>query len=50
MVDQEKKLEDPSDETRIRFLEGNDMTPAQLKDKIQEVNLPSYTNDFSKLA
>lgn len=37
MMEQEKKLEDPKDETRVRFLEGNDMTPLQLKDKIQEV-------------
>jgi len=39
MMEQEKSLEDANDETRIRFLEGNDLSPAELKDKIQEVEL-----------
>lgn len=37
MTEQEKMLEDPNDETRVRFLEGKDMNPAELKDKMQEV-------------
>ena len=38
MLEQEKMLEDPNDETRVRFLEGKDMSPAELKDKMQEVS------------
>lgn len=37
MVELEKNLEDPNDETRVRFLEGHDLPPTQLKDKVQEV-------------
>ena len=40
-------MEDPNDETRVRFLEGKDMSPAELKDKMQEV---SYFLLFTSLS
>ncbi|KAL5020213.1 hypothetical protein ScPMuIL_003105 [Solemya velum] len=35
MLDLEKSLENPYDETRVRHLEGNDLPPADLQDKIE---------------
>lgn len=37
MLELEKDLENPYDESRVRFLEGKDLTPAELQDKIEEV-------------
>lgn len=37
MLELEKQLEDPTDDTRVRFLEGKDMSPAELQNKLEEV-------------
>lgn len=49
MVELEKNLEDPTDETRVRFLEGRDNSPAEMKDKIQEVSAALWTVSFLEL-
>lgn len=37
MLELEKKLEDPYDESRVRYLEGKDLPPAKLQDKVEDV-------------
>lgn len=37
MLELEKQLEDPYDESRVRYLEGKDLPPAKLQDKIEDV-------------
>ena len=37
MIELEKMIENPHDESRVRFLEGHDPTPAQLQNKLEEV-------------
>lgn len=37
MLELEKQLEDPYDESRVRYLEGQDLPPAKLQDKIEDV-------------
>ena len=37
MLELEKHLENPMDPERVRFLEGNDLKPAQLHTKLEEV-------------
>jgi hypothetical protein len=37
MMDMEKTLENPNDPTRVRLLEGRDLTPAQMHSKLEEV-------------
>ena len=38
MLELEKHLEDPYDESRVRYLEGKDLPPAQLQDKVEDVS------------
>lgn len=37
MLELEKQLEDPYDESRVRYLEGKDLPPAKLQDKIEDL-------------
>ncbi|XP_069141238.1 coiled-coil domain-containing protein 146-like [Argopecten irradians] len=39
MLDLEKELENPYDETRVRQLEGKDLPPAELQDKIENLEM-----------
>ncbi len=36
-LDLEGEMENPEDETRVRFLRGNDPSPAELQNKLEEV-------------
>ena len=37
MLEMERQLENPNDPQRVRFLEGKDLTPAQMHSKLEEV-------------
>ncbi|XP_013383517.1 coiled-coil domain-containing protein 146 [Lingula anatina] len=39
MLELEKQLENPYDETRVRYLEGSDPSPAQLQTKLEELEV-----------
>ncbi|XP_033110097.1 coiled-coil domain-containing protein 146-like [Anneissia japonica] len=39
MSELEKQLENPYDESRVRLLEGKDLTPAELNNKIEELEI-----------
>ncbi|XP_074646441.1 coiled-coil domain-containing protein 146-like [Tubulanus polymorphus] len=39
MLDLERELENPYDESRVRFLEGKDLTPAELQKKIEQLEV-----------
>ena len=44
MLELEKDLENPYDESRVRFLEGKDPSPAEIHTKVEEVRyLPCYS-------
>lgn len=38
MMELEKDLENPLEQSRVRFLEGQDMTPGQLQARLQQVS------------
>ena len=38
MLELEKQLENPHDEKRVRFLQGRDLSPAELQNKLEEVS------------
>lgn len=37
MLELEKQLENPYDTSRVRYLEGKDLSPAELQNKMEEV-------------
>lgn len=37
MLELEKRLENPYDESRVRYLEGKDPAPAEMHEKIEDV-------------
>ena len=37
MLELEEKMKDPTDDSRVRFLEGKDPTPGELQTKLEEV-------------
>ena len=37
MLKLEKQLENPHDPERVRYLEGKDLGPAEMQDKLEEV-------------
>ena len=37
MLELEKDLENPYDEKRVRYLEGKDLPPAEMHEKIEDV-------------
>ncbi|XP_046358151.2 coiled-coil domain-containing protein 146-like isoform X1 [Haliotis rufescens] len=39
MLELEKDLENPYDETRVRYLEGHDPTPAEIQTKVEELEM-----------
>ena len=39
MHELEKDLENPYDEKRVRLLEGRDLTPSKLNNRIEEVSI-----------
>ena len=39
MLELEKQLENPYDEKRVRYLDGKDLPPAELHEKIEDVSL-----------
>jgi len=38
MLELEKDLENPYDEERVRYLEGKDLPPAEMHEKIEDVS------------
>jgi len=38
MLELEKQLENPYDESRVRYLDGKDLQPAQMHEKIEDVS------------
>lgn len=46
MLELEKHLEDPYDESRVRYLEGKDLPPAQLQDKVEDVSTRTLSTVF----
>ena len=45
MLELEKELENPNDEKRVRFLQGKDLPPTEMHEKIEDVSL--YYDTFS---
>ena len=39
MLELEEKMKDPTDDSRVRFLEGKDPTPGELQTKLEEVGI-----------
>ena len=46
MLELEKQLENPHDEARVRFLQGRDLTPADLHNKLEDVSYCEEEHDF----
>ena len=46
MMELEKAIQDPHDESRVRFLEGKDLTPSELQGKLEEVCFDVQNSDF----
>lgn len=44
MMEMEKELENPMDESRVRFLSGRDLTPTELHDKLEEVRVVCFSS------
>ena len=47
MLELERMLENPMDETRVRFLEGKDLAPAQLSGKVEQVRKHARPGSFT---
>ncbi|ELU12496.1 hypothetical protein CAPTEDRAFT_228195 [Capitella teleta] len=49
MMEMEKELENPMDESRVRFLSGRDLTPTELHDKLEELEIRLAEKEESML-
>lgn len=43
MLELEKHLENPNDESRVRYLQGKDLPPAEMHEKIEDVSIALET-------